>query len=118
MHQCGFVFNQQPRTFALDNAKVAFTVGLLRGKALFWAEAWLNRRSPNRVPYELFLEEFKKVFDHPVYTRDVVQRLLSLRQGSTSAAEYSVDFQILATESGWDKEALKGIYIATAFRIC
>ncbi|KAK9539529.1 hypothetical protein VZT92_004630 [Zoarces viviparus] len=59
MLQCGFVFNQHPRTFALDNAKVAFTVGLLRGKALVWAEAWLNRCSPNRVPYEFFLEEFK-----------------------------------------------------------
>ncbi|KAK9525405.1 hypothetical protein VZT92_016118 [Zoarces viviparus] len=102
--------DSQPRTFASDNAKVAFTVGLMRGKALVWAEAWLNRCSPNRVPYEFFLEEFKRVFDHPVHTRDVVQRLLSLRQGSTSAAEYSVDFQILATESGWDKEALKGIY--------
>lgn len=108
--QCGFVFNQQPHTFSSDNARVAYTVGLLRGKALVWAEAWLSRRSADRVTYLFFIEEFKRVFNHPVYARDVVQRLLSLRQGATSAAEYAVDFQILATESGWGEEALKGIY--------
>lgn len=109
MLQCGFVFGQQLRMYASDNAKVAYMVALLRDRALVWAEAWLHRRSA-RVAYERFVEEFKRVFDHPVYTRDVVQRLLSLRQGSSSVAEYSVEFQILATESGWDSEALKGIY--------
>jgi len=39
--QCRFVFNQQPRTYASNYARVAYTVGLLRGRALVWAEAWL-----------------------------------------------------------------------------
>ena len=82
MLQCRFVFTQQSRTFASDNARVAYTVGLLRGKALVWAEAWLHRRSA-QVSYEHFMEEFKRIFDHPVYTRDVVQRMLSLCQGSS-----------------------------------
>ncbi|KAF7640739.1 hypothetical protein LDENG_00018860, partial [Lucifuga dentata] len=53
----------------------------------------------------------KKVFDHPVQGKDAAKRLLSLRQGSRSVAEYSIDFRVLAAESGWNEEALQGAYL-------
>ncbi|KAK2889879.1 hypothetical protein Q8A73_018179 [Channa argus] len=39
---CRLVFAQQPQTYASDAAKVAYVVGLLRGRALEWAEAKLG----------------------------------------------------------------------------
>ena len=54
----------------------------------------------------------KKVFDHPVRGRDTSKRLLSLHQGSHSVAEFSVEFRTLATESGWNDEALQGFFLS------
>ncbi|KAF7640741.1 hypothetical protein LDENG_00018150 [Lucifuga dentata] len=53
----------------------------------------------------------KKVFDHPVQGKFAAKRLLSLCQGSRSVAEYSIDFRVLAAESGWNEEALQGAYL-------
>ncbi|KAK0131553.1 Retrotransposon-like protein 1 [Merluccius polli] len=52
----------------------------------------------------------KKVFDHPVQGREASQRLLQLRQGSRSVASFAVEFRTLAAESGWNEEALQGVF--------
>lgn len=49
-------------------------------------------------------------FVHPVASSDASNHLLSLRQGSLSTANYSVEFCTLATELGWDK-ALQSIFM-------
>lgn len=41
---------------------------------------------------------------------DAAKRLLSLKQGRKSVADHSIDFRILAEESGWDELALKGTF--------
>ena len=43
--QCSLVFKQRPRAFSVDSAKIHYVIGLLRGKALAWAEA-ANSSSP------------------------------------------------------------------------
>lgn len=107
--QCSQVFNQQPQTFASDQAKVSYVTGLLRGRALEWAQAVLGD-STNPPIYARFLADFKKVFAHPDIAADAAKRLLSLRQGLHSVAEYSIDFRILAAESGWNDHALRGAF--------
>uniref|UniRef100_A0AAY5KLT4 DUF4939 domain-containing protein n=1 Tax=Esox lucius TaxID=8010 RepID=A0AAY5KLT4_ESOLU len=37
--QCGLVYRQKPQSFATDSSKVHYALGLLRGRALVWAEA-------------------------------------------------------------------------------
>uniref|UniRef100_A0A8D3CDT3 DUF4939 domain-containing protein n=1 Tax=Scophthalmus maximus TaxID=52904 RepID=A0A8D3CDT3_SCOMX len=37
--QCGLVFQQKPQSFSTESAKVHYVLGLLRGRALVWAEA-------------------------------------------------------------------------------
>lgn len=54
----------------------------------------------------------KRAFDHPVRGRDAAQRLLCLRQGSRSVAEFAVEFRIAAAESGWNDESLWGAFIS------
>lgn len=109
--QCSLVFSRQPVTFTTDQAKVAYVTGLLRGRALDWAEAMLGRGEINSVSYDHFMSEMKKVFDHPVCIGDAAKRLLNLRQSQRSVADYSVEFRILAAEAGWNDEALRGVFL-------
>lgn len=109
--QCSLVFNQKPITFASDSSKIAFIMGLLRDKALTWASAAWQSKPALRQNYALFEAELMKVFDHPVQGKEAAKRLLVLRQGPRSAAEYSVDFRTLAAESGWNDEALMSVFI-------
>ena len=52
-----------------------------------------------------------RVFDHPVRGSEASQRLLLLRQGSRSVASFAVEFQTLVVESGWNEEALQGVFL-------
>ncbi|CAK6964949.1 hypothetical protein NL108_012724 [Scomber scombrus] len=58
-----------------------------------------------------FTAEMRRLFDHPVRGKEVASRLLSLRQGSRSVADYAVEFLTLATESRWDQPALQGVFL-------
>ena len=55
------------------------------------------------------------MFDHPVWGREASQRLLLLRQGFRSVASFAVEFWTLATESGWNEEALQGFFLNTLY---
>ena len=61
--------------------------------------------------YSAFAEETRKVFDHPVRGRETSQHVLRLRQGSLSVASFAVEFSTLAAESGWNEEALQGVFL-------
>lgn len=104
--QCTLVFTLQPSAFTTDGAMVAYIMTLLSGRALAWANALLERQSPLCSDYDLFIEEMKKVFDCPVRGRDAATRLLYLRQGRNSVANYAIEFRVLAAESEWTDAAL------------
>ena len=57
-----------------------------------------------------FLEEFRRVFDHPTEGSDPAGRLHAIRQGTRSVADYTLEFRTLATDSGWDDTALRSAY--------
>lgn len=111
LYQCSLVFDQQPLTYSSDRSKIAFVCSLLFGRASAWALAMANANSPAWQSYLLFCSELRKVFDHPLQSKEAGNRLLSLRQGSHSVADYSVEFRILAIEAGWDEKALQGIFM-------
>ena len=110
LHKCSLVFDQQPLSYASDRARIAYIMSLLTGKASQWAMALSSSHSPACDSLRAFTREMSRVFDHPVRGREASQRLLSLRQGSASVAEYAVDFRILAAECGWDDAALQGVF--------
>ena len=83
----------------------------MRGEALAWASAVWISGSAVCSDYDAFTEEMRKVFDHPVRGREASQRLLHLRQGSRSVASFAVEFRTLAAESGWNEEALLGVFL-------
>lgn len=104
---CGFLtFELQPSSFPSERAKIAYIITLLSGKALSWATAVWNAQSPFCSSYSEFEEEFKRVFDHPISGREASKRLLSLQQGSRSAAENAIHFRTIAAGSSWNNESL------------
>lgn len=109
--QCSLVFTQKPITYSQDHSKIAFIMGLLQGKALDWATAMWQSNSDIHNDYKKFVQELKKVFDHPVQGKEASKRLLTIRQGSRSVAEYSVEFRTLAAEAGWDDAALQTVFV-------
>lgn len=48
---------------------------------------------------------------HPSTEGSVAKRLLGLRQGKRTVAEYIIDFRTVAAEAGWPDPALRGIFL-------
>ena len=109
--QCSLVFDLQPTTYNTDKSRIAFIISLLSGRASQWATAVIENNSPVCHSYLEFTKEMRKIFDHPLKGKEAANRLLSLRQGSSSVAQYAIDFRILAAESGWDDTALQGVFM-------
>ena len=108
--QCELVFRHQPSRFPTGDARVAFVVSLLTGRALDWAVATLNSDAMFSTDYHRFITEFRLVFDHPPDGTDSASRLHSISQGTRSVAEFAVEFRILAAKSQWGDEALKSAF--------
>lgn len=103
--QYRLVFVQRARLFPSDTAKINYIVGLLRGRALAWAQASAGSQLDS-LPLDEFLSRFERVFDRPNPAGCAGDRLFTLRQGRRSVANYAVEFGTLAAESGWNEPAL------------
>ena len=59
--QCGLVFQQRPVSFSSDVAKLNYVIGLLRGRALAWAEAVSAVEDFSRMSYSDFVMRVNSV---------------------------------------------------------
>jgi len=109
--QCTLVFNRSPRSFPDDVSKISYIVGLLRDRALKWAESVIDQSTLTDYSYQEFLDLFKQTFCPKVSEESASKKLWSLKQGSRSVADFAIDFRTLATESGWNEPALKGAFL-------
>lgn len=109
--QCLNVFTHRAAAFSSDSARIAYMVGLLRGRALEWAEARLCGGATTPASFGEFLAEFKAVFDHASRLSEAANRLNALRQGRRAVTEYAIDFRTLAVESGWNEAALRSRFV-------
>ncbi|KAL0146466.1 hypothetical protein M9458_058229 [Cirrhinus mrigala] len=108
--QCTLVFKLQPSCFPTESSKVAYVVTLLTGKALDWATALWDQQSPLTENSEAFISEMKRVFYHPASRGDANYHLLRLSQGTRSVSEFAIEFRTLATEAGWNSQALRAAF--------
>lgn len=102
--QCSLIFRQQTRAYASDIAKITLMVELMTGRALLWAQAVLSAQPS--ISYSDFLSKFRCVFDKGSNPDSAAHRMFTLKQGRRSVADFSVDFWILAEETGWEEKAL------------
>lgn len=71
--------------------------------AVFSTGPWFTQNPLDTVFFEQFLGAFRCAFAHSSYSQEAVQHL---RQGSASAAEYSIDFRIL-------ERSMKAVYLSS-----
>ena len=108
--QCELLFCHQSSRFRTDGARFALIMSSLTGRALNWAIAVVGQNPRLSTNLSEFLEEFRRVFDHPTQGSDAAGRLHTLCQGTRSVADYTLEFRTLATDSGWDDAALRSAY--------
>lgn len=109
--QVDLTFRLQPLAFPTDEARIAYVITLLTHRALAWATAVWEEQTRACQHYTWFVAELRRVFDHPIGGREAASRLLRMRQGTRSAADYAVEFRTLAAESHWDEEALLATFL-------
>ncbi|KAI3372827.1 hypothetical protein L3Q82_022722 [Scortum barcoo] len=110
----GLQFQLRPVPFTTDIAKIQYILGLLRGKALTWAEARFAKEGTlEGGSYHEFLEEFKLVFDCPSARFCASSSLLRLSQGRRSVEEYTLEFRMLAVEVDWTQVSLRAACTST-----
>ncbi|KAK5885227.1 hypothetical protein CesoFtcFv8_018959 [Champsocephalus esox] len=97
--QCDLHFKHQPAAFPTDQAKIAFIVSHLTGRAEAWATAEWSRNSPVCQSVRLFLETMSKIFD-------LTPALVNIKQRQRRVMDYAIEFRTLAAESGWNSAAL------------
>ena len=108
---CSILFALQPHTFASEEARVAFTINHLTGRARLWGTAEWERRTPACASFQAFATELRKVFGTIFQGPDSSGGLLNLHQGGRSVADYSIDFRTRACQSNWNVEAQCDAYL-------
>lgn len=108
--QCQIFFDAQPSQYQYEKSRVALILSLLTGSALAWADPLIRSNSPIMNTAKALTKEMVSVFDHEVNDKDAAMRLLQLRQGSRSVAEFSITFRSLAGEAGWDERPLMSLF--------
>lgn len=68
--QCEVAFSLQPRTYAEDQARIAYVISLLTGRAREWGTSVWEAGGPCCRRFLLFKEEMIKVFDQSVFGRE------------------------------------------------
>jgi Retrotransposon gag protein len=106
-------FNDRPRAFQSDRRKVNFAISYLKGMALAHFENSLIEPDPFNPPdweddYGEFVSELKMYFGSPDIVGEAENKLENLTMKPTQRiAKYHVEFNRLATITGWDERALR-----------
>ncbi len=85
---------------------MSFECSLLTGRALEWATAVWRTEGSTFPSFQVFVQRFKEVFDHPARGKSAGEQLM-LNQGRRAAAEYALSFRTLAAQTDWTEDALK-----------
>ena len=89
-----------------EHAKVAFTLSLLRGSALKWAKPIIDdlNSSTSYLTHDDLVQQLKNAFSEVDAPAVAADKMLSLRQGSSTVADYAAKFRQYKSQSGWGKD--------------
>jgi Retrotransposon gag protein len=104
------IFALQPARYATDQIKTRFTGTLLCNEALSWFRDVVQNKVYLLDDYSQFILDFTALFDDPNAKRHACTSLKRLRQGRGSVLAYSAKFRRLASETGYNEDALLDIF--------
>ncbi len=107
LSQCSLVFSLQPRCYATEEAKVAYVLTLLLGRACEWGIAVWRSRAPCCATFVDFRQEMAKLFDRSAQGDEAAAQLSRLSQKKCSVTDYAIQFQTLVAACGWNEGALR-----------
>ncbi|RXN16244.1 Pol poly [Labeo rohita] len=110
VHQVKLYFDYQQDRFESEEKRCAFLMTLLTGRALDWASAVWDADPQFKKSVEYFLQQIHEVFEYPAGGRDISTQIIHAKQGNRTAADYAIEFRILAAQSGWNDVSLKAIF--------
>uniref|UniRef100_A0A3Q2P8C5 DUF4939 domain-containing protein n=1 Tax=Fundulus heteroclitus TaxID=8078 RepID=A0A3Q2P8C5_FUNHE len=73
--QCSLVFSRTPQSFPDDAHKISDIVGLLRDRALKWADSFIDETTIHNYSYAEFLTLFKRTFSSSLIEEEAGKRL-------------------------------------------
>ncbi len=111
LSQCSLVFSLQPRRYSTEEAKVAFILTLLSGRAREWGIAVWRSRAPCCATFVDFCQEMTKLFDRSAQGDEAAAQLSRLSQRKRSVTDYAIQFQTLAAACGWNEGALRARFL-------
>jgi hypothetical protein len=89
-----------------DEIKVRFIGTLLSRDALAWFRGLVECNSELLKSYGKFMDEFKLLFDDPLKHRHARAAIDRLKQGEGSVLTYASKFRRLASDTGYNNDAL------------
>ncbi len=106
LSQCSLVFSLQPRRYSTEEAKVAFVLTLLSGRAREWGIAVWRSRAPCCATFVDFCQEMMKLFDRSAQGDETAAQL-----SRCSVTDYAIQSQTLAAACGWIEGALPAHFL-------
>ena len=115
LSQCKLVFRARPHDFADDQVKITYAVSWLKGTAQRWYEPTLELHEDDLPDFAIFWDDFeeamKTTFGEPDPISAASYKLDHLAmKDSHHVTKYNVDFNKLATLTGFDERALYAMY--------
>lgn len=104
--QCDLHFRHNPAAFVSDQAKVAFIVSHLTGRAAAWATAEWSRDSNICQSLTVFQATMSKIFDHTSPSSEASRALMQIKQHHRQVVDYAIEFRTVAADSGWNTPTL------------
>ena len=108
---CSIICALQPLTFPSEEARVAYTINLLSGRARLWGTAEWQRGTPTCRSFQTFAEELRRVFGTGPLGAEAGRDLFALSQGSRSVTDHAIDFRTRAPMSDWSPSALRDVFL-------
>ncbi|KAL0183731.1 hypothetical protein M9458_019427, partial [Cirrhinus mrigala] len=110
IRQIKLYFDHQRDQFETEEKKCAFLMTLLTGKAIDWASAVWDSDPQLKYSIDYFIEQLREVFEYPAGGKDISTQIIGIKQGNRTAAEFAVEFRMLAAQSGWNDVSLKAMF--------
>ncbi|KAK3567115.1 hypothetical protein QTP86_010087, partial [Hemibagrus guttatus] len=112
LRQCEVFFAHQPGMYSNEETQCAFLMSLLTNRALEWASAVWDADPQIRSSFSHFAGLIQEGFEYPAGGKDISVQLMELRQGTDTAADYTIMFRTLAAQLGWNDASLWAVFLA------